>query len=113
MNASIADPAELLADRPAPGLLGWAERGWLPDAVLRAGIRRLCAQRLASCMAGGVEIQQERQQQLVALLRRSPMAVHADAANTQPYGILPAVSGSGLEIFVLLFRERANHAGAG
>ena len=35
-----------VADTEA-GLTGWAERGWLPDAALRAGIRRLCAQRLA------------------------------------------------------------------
>ena len=29
-----------------PGMTGWAERGWLPDAALRWGMRRLCAQRL-------------------------------------------------------------------
>jgi len=87
MSASIADPAELLADRPASGTLGWAERGWLPDAVVRAGIRRLCAQRLADCSAGGAQLQQERQQQLIAQLRHSPMAVHTDAANSQHYEV--------------------------
>ncbi|WP_109125463.1 cyclopropane-fatty-acyl-phospholipid synthase family protein [Dyella sp. C11] len=87
MSASIADSTELLTDRAAPGLLGWAERGWLPDAWLRAGIRRLCAQRLAECTAGGVAAQQERQQQLMAQLRRSPMAIHADAANAQHYEV--------------------------
>ena len=77
MNASIADPAELPTDRPAPGLLGWAEQGWLPDALLRAGIRRLCAQRLAECSAGGVGAQQEHQLAFLAQLRHSPMALHA------------------------------------
>ena len=87
MNASIADRAELPLDRPAPGLLGWAERGWVPDAWVRAGIRRLCAQRLAECAAGGVSAQQERQQRLMAQLRHSPMTLHVEAANAQHYEV--------------------------
>ena len=42
MNAMVE---ELAADRAAPGLLGLAERGLLPDVLIRAGIRRLCEQR--------------------------------------------------------------------
>ena len=38
--------AELAPDRPAAGLLGLAERGLLPDFLIRLGIRRLCARRL-------------------------------------------------------------------
>ena len=37
MNAT-ADAFELASDRPAPGLLGWAERGWIPDGLLRLGL---------------------------------------------------------------------------
>ena len=42
MTTTALDRNELPQDVPAPGLLGLAERGWVPDAVLRAGIRRLC-----------------------------------------------------------------------
>ena len=40
MSTTTLDRNELSPDRPAPGLLGLAERGLLPDALLRAGIRR-------------------------------------------------------------------------
>jgi cyclopropane-fatty-acyl-phospholipid synthase len=76
-------------DRPAPGLLGWAERGWLPDVLLRAGIRRLCAKRLREETAGGLDAQAARMQQMIDALRASPVAVHTDAANAQHYE-LPA-----------------------
>ena len=54
MNAMVE---ELAADRAAPGLLGLAERGLLPDVLIRAGIRRLCAQRLRDETAGGQQAQ--------------------------------------------------------
>lgn len=85
MNATVTAPTELPADRPASGLLGLAERGLLPDRLLRAGIRRQCAQRLAECTAGGVVAQQERHQRLIARLRQGPMAIHTDLANAQHY----------------------------
>lgn len=69
------------------GLLGWAERGWLPDAAIRVGIRRLCAQRLNEERAGGVDAQQQRMQRRLAQLRTSPLALHADAANRQHYEV--------------------------
>ena len=50
MSQSAA--AELPQEKPAPGLLGLAERGHLPDALLRQGIRRMCAQRLREELAG-------------------------------------------------------------
>lgn len=61
MTTVTLDRQELAKDQPAPGLLGLAERGWLPDAAIRAGIRRLCAQRLRDELAGGVEAQSARQ----------------------------------------------------
>lgn len=44
MNTLI-DTLQLDSDNAAPGLLGLAERGLMPDALLRAGIRRMCVQR--------------------------------------------------------------------
>jgi len=32
--------------------INWVEQGYVPDAVIRAGIRRLCEQRLAEIGAG-------------------------------------------------------------
>lgn len=87
MNATLAGHAELPTDRPAPGWLGLAERGLIPDALLRAGIRRLCSERLRECTAGGMEAQYERRQQLLTQWRRGPMAVHTEAANTQHYEV--------------------------
>jgi cyclopropane-fatty-acyl-phospholipid synthase len=89
MSTAAIEDAELLSDRPAPGLLGLAERSLIPDVVLRAGIRRLCAHRLHEVTTGGVRAQQERTQNLIAQLRCAPVAIHTDAANAQHYE-LPA-----------------------
>ena len=69
------------------GLTGWAERGWLPDAALRLGIRRMCAQRLADEQAGGLQAQSRRFQQRLQELSTSPLALHVDAANRQHYEV--------------------------
>lgn len=71
------------------GAAGWAERGLLPDALIRYGIRRLCAERLREERAGGLEEQAARLQRRIALLADSPIALHTDAANAQHYE-LPA-----------------------
>ncbi|MBV9697697.1 MAG: class I SAM-dependent methyltransferase [Gammaproteobacteria bacterium] len=75
--------------RPAAGLLGLAERGLLPDPIIRLGIRRLAAARLAAEGAGGVEAQEARLQERLLLLRAGPLALHTDRANAQHYE-LPA-----------------------
>ncbi|MBL8255783.1 MAG: class I SAM-dependent methyltransferase [Pseudoxanthomonas mexicana] len=80
---------ELPLDRPATGLLGLAERGVLPDAVIRAGIRRLCAQRLREESEGGQAGQAARLAKRLHELRRGAVARHTDAANRQHYE-LPA-----------------------
>ncbi len=88
MNVSVINDApELASDRPAPGFLGLAERGLLPDVLIRTGIRRLCAQRLRELRAGTMEAQQERATQLLELWHRGPVAIHTDAANSQHYEV--------------------------
>lgn len=82
-------PEELAHDRPGPGLLGLAERGLLPDALLRHGIRRECEDRLRIESAGGLEAQAKRFAQRIEELRRSPLAIHTDAANRQHYEVPP------------------------
>ena len=87
MSVAIPSAGMAQAHAPDPGLAGLAERGWLPDAAIRLGIRRLCAQRLRQCLAGGAEAQQARHQRLVEALGRMPVAVHTEAANAQHYEV--------------------------
>ncbi|MBA3937019.1 MAG: class I SAM-dependent methyltransferase [Planctomycetes bacterium] len=67
--------------------LDLAERGLLPDAVTRLGIRRLLRDRLRSESHGGPEGDQQHLMGLVEELKRSPLAVHTDAANAQHYEV--------------------------
>jgi cyclopropane-fatty-acyl-phospholipid synthase len=77
---SFAPPAAA----PLLSGIGLAERGWLPDPLLRLGIRRLCSERLRQEYAGAWP---ERQRVRIAELRASPIAIHTDAANTQHYEV--------------------------
>jgi cyclopropane-fatty-acyl-phospholipid synthase len=84
-DASRAEPAlerESLMTR-------WAERGLIPDSLLRLGIRRMCAARLNEENAGGVEASAERQRARIDELRESPIAIETDAANAQHYELPP------------------------
>src|SRR5262249_52016190 len=84
----IASAAASVAES-SHGLIGLAERGWLPDTLIRLGIRRLCAQRLREEAAGNAETAWSRFRQRLDELRESPVAIHTDAANAQHYE-LPA-----------------------
>lgn len=85
MNATLAERFELPKDRPAPGLLGLAERGWLPDVLIRQGIRGMCADRLREERTGGPATQAEHHQRRIEALRRSALAIETDTANHQHY----------------------------
>jgi cyclopropane-fatty-acyl-phospholipid synthase len=89
MRTVATVPTELAPDRAAGGALGLAERGLLPDFLIRFGIRRLCARRLREERQGGLESREERFAQRLAQLERSPVAIHSEAANAQHYE-LPA-----------------------
>ncbi|PPA73955.1 SAM-dependent methyltransferase [Achromobacter spanius] len=104
MNAATLTESRLASDRAAPGLLGLAERGLVPDALLRLGIRRLCAQRLRDESAGGPAAQARRYQHLIGELRASPVAIHTDDANAQHYE-LPA------EFFTLCLGRQLKYSG--
>jgi cyclopropane-fatty-acyl-phospholipid synthase len=66
------------------------DSGLVPDAMLRAGIRRIVASRLREEEAGGVEGQSRRFNALLETLARGPVAIAADAANQQHYDVPPA-----------------------
>ena len=104
MNVAKPAPHERSNERPATGLLGMAERGHLPDALLRQGIRRLCAQRLREERDGGLEAQAARYAERISMLRSSPLAIHTDEANAQHYELPPA-------FFELCLGKRLKYSG--
>lgn len=62
---------------------GLLDRGMVPDAVIRAGIRRLCAQRLREERASGGA----RKTVLLAQMGQGPIALSTEAANQQHYEV--------------------------
>ena len=68
-------------------LIELAERGTLPDWLIRLGMRRLLAGRIREEGRGGVQQQRERLRQFVEQHRRSPVAIETDAANVQHYEV--------------------------
>lgn len=81
--------SELRKDAAAPGLLGIAERGLIPDVLVRLGIRQLCAQRLRDEGAHDTVRATARYARVLADLRASPVAIHTAAANEQHYELPP------------------------
>lgn len=77
-------------------LIGLMERGVLPDAVVRLGIRLLHRQRLRQEDHGGVEANREHQRRFFAELAAGPLAVATDAANRQHYELPPEFFGEAL-----------------
>ena len=91
-RASGAPEALDMPELSGRGLLGESllDRGWLPDWLIRAGIRRIVAGRLREQEQGGVEAQSARFAALLDELDRSSIAVSPDAANAQHYELPPA-----------------------
>jgi cyclopropane-fatty-acyl-phospholipid synthase len=104
MNIAVTNLDELLDERPAAGVLGLAERGYLPDTLVRQGIRRMCAQRLREETAGGLVQQAARFSERIEMLRNSPVAIHTDTANAQHYELPPA-------FFKLCLGKRLKYSG--
>ncbi|MEJ7137914.1 SAM-dependent methyltransferase [Amphibiibacter pelophylacis] len=63
------------------------ERGWLPDPLVRLGMRQLMRQRLRDEGAGQPALRQQKWQTLLADLRSSPIAIETQAANGQHYEV--------------------------
>jgi len=71
-------------------LIDLAERGVLPDGLIRWGIRGLDRQRLELEDCGDVECRLEAKKRLIDELRTSPIAIETAAANEQHYEVPPA-----------------------
>ncbi len=71
-------------------LISMMERGWVPDSLVRAGIRALDRRRLRLERRNSPADQLQAKMELVQELRRSPVAVATDKANEQHYEMPPA-----------------------
>ncbi len=79
------------------------EQDFIPDWLIRIGIRRICAARLHEQQAGGVAQQAMRREQFIAKLKQSPIALHTADANAQHYEV-PA------EFFQLVLGKRLKYS---
>jgi cyclopropane-fatty-acyl-phospholipid synthase len=80
-------PSSLVPSRFS--LISLAEHGFLPDNLIRMGIRRLCAQRLRAEHADDAVAAGRKFQERLDDLRSSPLALHTEAANRQHYELPP------------------------
>ncbi len=71
------------------GLIGLAERGLLPDALVRWGIREQCRRRLREELAGGDAAVRDRQNRYRSAMEQGAIAIETDAANRQHYELPP------------------------
>jgi cyclopropane-fatty-acyl-phospholipid synthase len=69
-------------------LIDWCERGYIPDALVRAGMRWLIGTRLGGS-ARSPAARSQALRQLLAMLRRSPIAIATAMANAQHYALPP------------------------
>jgi cyclopropane-fatty-acyl-phospholipid synthase len=67
-----------------------AEAGYLPDVVVRFGIRRMLRERLRRIATGDCEAEREEQHRFVEEMRRSPIAPGPERPNEQHYEVSPA-----------------------
>jgi cyclopropane-fatty-acyl-phospholipid synthase len=68
-------------------VIDWAERGLLPDALVRLGIRRMLDERVQEQTRGDPEARLQAQRSFLAELRRAPLALVPDKANEQHYEV--------------------------
>ena len=89
-------------DRLLLAAIGAVESGLVPDWLARLGIRRLAADRLRD---EARTADTDRPRELLRDLRRSPIALHVDAANAQHYGLPPT-------FFQAVLGRRLKYSGA-
>ena len=70
-------------------LINFAEKGFLPDLLIRLGIKRLCGQRLSEASTLGLEALENSHQEWIDLITKSPVAIVPEKANEQHYEVPP------------------------
>ncbi|MDH4466999.1 MAG: class I SAM-dependent methyltransferase [Bacteriovoracaceae bacterium] len=71
-------------------LINMMEKGHLPDAAIRLGIRRLCHSRLSELSYDSLDEKLKREQDYKQSLLKSPLAIHTKSANEQHYELPPS-----------------------
>ena len=84
-------------------LIDWMERGYVADPLLRFGIRQLLRKRLSNVDQGSCELNQARQEELIAEFAAGPIALVPEKANEQHYEV-PA------ELFRLMLGPRRKYS---
>ena len=69
-------------------LIKLAEKGLLPDSLIRLGIRRLCSQRLLKTSGSSSDMEKEHAA-WIEVLKKSPIALVPEKANEQHYEVPP------------------------
>jgi cyclopropane-fatty-acyl-phospholipid synthase len=77
------------ANKASSTVLDWTERGLVPDSVIRAGIRRLCRQRLKDIGAADIEVSAARLDDFVRRMGTAEIAPVPQLANEQHYEVPP------------------------
>jgi len=91
MTLSAAQTPLEQPERPREsGVIRACELGYVPDWLIRIGMRRLMRQRLIDEGAFDGERRSQRFSALLDELRESPIAIDTDAANTQHYEVPPS-----------------------
>ena len=67
--------------------LSWVEQGFVPDAVVRRGIRRLCEERLREIDAADAQASAARTEAFIAAMDLAPIALVPALANAQHYEV--------------------------
>ena len=76
--------------------IDWAERGLVPDVVIRSGIRRLLKQRLKEIRADETEHHAAAMSEFIAMMDRSTLAPVPHKANEQHYEVPAEFFGAAL-----------------
>ena len=75
------------AHKASSTVLAWTEKGLVPDSVIRAGIRRLCRQRLKDIQADDPQGAATALDSFVEGMNKSPIALVPELANEQHYEV--------------------------
>ncbi|MDC3315183.1 cyclopropane-fatty-acyl-phospholipid synthase family protein [Candidatus Thioglobus sp.] len=70
-------------------LIKLAEKGLLPDTLIRFGIKRLCSQRLAEATSFSEDEMEKEHATWIDVLKESPIALVPEKANEQHYEVPP------------------------
>ena len=80
-----------------------AEKGLLPDAIIRLGIRRLCMQRLVDASNINETLMEQEHAAWIDVLKESPIALVPEKANEQHYEVPP-------RLFELVLGDRLKYS---